>query len=163
MTLGNPDLIHGTGVVVLHFLRSITKNLAMGTELVYQASPQMPGGHMAFASLAGKYSTDEMTMALTAGNSGSIHASYYQKCSSNLQIGVELETNIKMEESVGSIGYEVDIAKGNFLLRGSVDSNMTVKSVVEKKLLPLPFTLALCSMINHRKNQFQFGCGLIIG
>jgi mitochondrial import receptor subunit TOM40 len=38
-----------------------------------------------------------------------------------------------------------------------------VKSVVEKKLAPLPFTLALCSLINHRKGSYQFGCGLIIG
>ena len=56
-----------------------------------------------------------------------------------------------------------DMGKGEFVLRGSVDSNFVVKSVIEKKLLPLPFTLALCSMLNHRKNQYQFGCGLIIG
>lgn len=67
------------------------------------------------------------------------------------------------QESSASIGYEFDIGKGNFLMRGSVDTNFIVKSVVEKKLLPLPFTLALCSLINHRKNSFQFGCGLIIG
>jgi mitochondrial import receptor subunit TOM40 len=161
--MGNPDLIHGSGVAVFHYLRSITRNLSLGAEFAYQASPQLPGGHIGVVSLAGRYATDDSSLALTVGNSGQLHASYYQKCSSNLQIGAEMETNFKMQESTASVGYEVDIAKGNFLLRGSVDSNFMVKSVIEKKLLPLPFTLALCSMINHRKNQYQFGCGLIIG
>lgn len=162
--MGNPDFIHGTGVGVLHYLRAVSKSLHVGAELAYQASPQLPGGHIAVVSLAARYSPNEdCSMAATFGNSGQLHASYYQKCSSNLQMGVELETNFKMQESTASIGYEVDIAKGNFLLRGSVDSNFVVKSVLEKKLLPLPFTLALCGMINQKKSQFQFGCGLIIG
>lgn len=163
MTLGNPDLINGTGVMVLHYLRAITRNLSLGSELAYQASPQLPGGHVAVLALAAKYATEDFTLAGTLGNAGSFHASFYQKCSDNLQVGVEMETNFKMQESTASLGYEFDLSKGGFLVRGSVDSNLTVKSVVEKKLLPLPFTLALCSMINHKKNQFQFGCGLIIG
>lgn len=163
LTLGNPDLIHGTGVVVLHYLRALSKNISLGSELAYQASPQLPGGHVAVLSVAGRYATDDFTLAGTIGNSGQFHTSFYQKCSENLQMGVELETNFKMQESVASIGYEVDIDKGNFLVRGSVDSNLLVKSVIEKRLTPLPFTLALCSMIDHRKSQFQFGCGLIIG
>lgn len=46
---------------------------------------------------------------------------------------------------------------------GSVDSNWTVGAVLEKKLQPLPFTFALSGMLNHNKNQFRLGCGLIIG
>ena len=150
-------------MAVLHYLRAITKQLSLGAELAYQASPQLPGGHIGVLSLAARYATPDSCLALTAGNSGSIHASYYQKCSDSLQMGAELETNFKMQESSASIGYEVDLGKGEFVVRGSVDTNLVVKSVVEKKLLPLPFTLALCSMINHRKGAYQFGCGLIIG
>lgn len=163
MTLGNPDLIHGSGVAVLHFLRALTRNLSVGAELAYQASPQLPGNHIAVLSLAAKYANDKSTMAMTAGLGGQVHASFYQRCNQNLQIGVELETNVKMQESVASIGYEMDMGQGNFLMRGSIDSSLVVKSTIEKKLYPLPFTLALCSMINHRKSQYQFGCGLIIG
>ena len=68
-----------------------------------------------------------------------------------------------MQESSASIAYEFDVGKGGFTLKGSVDTNYLVKSVMEKKLLPLPFTLALCSLINHKKGAYQFGCGLIIG
>ena len=148
---------------MFHFLRALNRNLSLGAELAYQCSPQVPGGHIAMLSLAGRYATDDFTLAGTLGNGGQLHASFYQRCSENLQIGVEMETSVRAQESVASVGYEVDLGKGGFLLRGSVDSNLIVKSVIEKRLLPLPFTLALCSMIDHRKSQFQFGCGLIIG
>ena len=36
LTLGNPDLIHGTGVAVLHYLRAVTKNISLGAEFAYQ-------------------------------------------------------------------------------------------------------------------------------
>ncbi len=163
-TLGNPDFVHGTGVAVMHYLQGITRSLSLGAELAYQSSPQIPGGRMAVISAALKYvPIEESVFAATFGSSGQIHASYYQKCSSNLQMGIDLETNLKLQDSTATIGYEVNIEKGNFILRGSLDSNLTVKAVVEKKLLPLPFTLALCSQINHKKNQNSFGCGLIIG
>lgn len=97
------------------------------------------------------------------GNGGQAHATFYQKCTENLSIGVEMETNFKVQESTASIGYEFDMPKGNFVMRGAVDTDFVVKAVLEKKLAPLPFTLALCSMMNHRKDSFQIGCGLIIG
>lgn len=163
LTLGNPDLIHGTGVAVFHYLRAVTKNVSLGAEFAYQASPQLPGGHIGVLGVMGRYQTDDMALTGQISNSGSLHATFYQKCSENLQIGVEMETNLKMQESSASLAYEFDVGKGGFVLRGSVDTNYTVKSVMEKKLLPLPFTLALCSLINHKKSSFQFGCGLIIG
>jgi len=163
LTLGNPDLIHGTGVAVLHYLRAVTKHISLGAEFAYQASPQIPGGHIGVLGVLGRYQTDDMALSGQISNSGSLHASFYQKCSENLQIGVEMETNFKMQESSASLGYEFDVGKGGFVLRGSVDTNYLVKSVMEKKLLPLPFTLALCSLINHKKGSYQFGCGLIIG
>lgn len=46
---------------------------------------------------------------------------------------------------------------------GSVDSNWTVAAVLEKKLQPLPFTLALSGVLNHAKPDFKLGCGLMIG
>ena len=163
LTLGNPDLVHGSGVGVLHYLRSITPWLAMGGELAYQASPQIPGNHVAVVSAAARISGDDFALAATLGNGGQAHATYYQKCSENLSIGVEMETNFKAQESTASIGYELDLPKANFVMRGSVDSDYIVKAVIEKKLMPLPFTLALCSLVHQKKNQYQFGVGLIIG
>ena len=43
LTLGNPDLVSGTGMGVAHYLQRVTKNLSLGAELAYQAAPQIPG------------------------------------------------------------------------------------------------------------------------
>ena len=41
LTLGNPDLIHSSGVGVLHYLRTVTPWLALGAELAYQVQTQV--------------------------------------------------------------------------------------------------------------------------
>lgn len=162
LTLGNIDLINGSGVAVSHYLQQVTKNLDLGTELVYQYGSQVPGGRIAVNSVAARYSGDNYTASGTLGGAG-IHLCYFQKATEQLQFGVELETSLRMQESVASMAYQIEIPKGNMVFRGTLDSNWTVGAVMEKKLMPLPFTLALSAMLNHPKNQFKLGCGFIIG
>lgn len=161
-TVANPDLIGGSGVVVLHYLQSVTAHLALGTELAYQKGAAIPGGEIAMLSAAARYTNENMTMSGTLGLTG-IHLCYYQKASKQLQVGVELEANSRMQESVASIGYQVDIPKSDVVFKGHIDSNWAVGAVLEKKLTPLPFTLALSGLMNHNKNQFRLGVGIIIG
>lgn len=162
MTVANPDLIAGSGVVVLHYLQAITPCLALGSELAYQRGSAIPGGEIALLSAAAKYATESYQMTGTIGVSG-VHLCYYQKASKQLQVGVELEANSRMQEAVASIGYQVDIPKSDVVFKGHVDSNWSVGAVLEKKLNPLPFTLALSGLMNHNKNQFRLGVGIIIG
>ena len=56
LTLGNFDIIGGSGVAVAHYIQQVSKKLALGTELAYQFGPQVPGGHIAVHSIAGRYS-----------------------------------------------------------------------------------------------------------
>jgi mitochondrial import receptor subunit TOM40 len=44
-----------------------------------------------------------------------------------------------------------------------IDSNWTVGAVLEKRLLPLPFTLGLSAFLNHVKPSYKFGIGLTVG
>jgi len=148
--------------MVGHYLQSVTPKLALGAELAYQYGPQVPGGEIAVLSLAGRYTAKDWVCSGTLGGAG-IHACYYQVASEQLQIGVEVETNFRMQESVAAIGYQIDLPKANLVFRGMVDSNWTVGAVLEKKLLPLPFTFMLSGMLNHNKNQCRFGCGLTLG
>jgi len=163
LTAGNPDLFSGTGMGIAHYLQNVTSSLALGAELAYQASPQIPGGHIGVLSCLARYSGPDFSLSGTIGNSGSLHACYYQKCSSDLSVGTELETNLRMGQSVGTVGYKVDIPRAGLVFKGSVNSDWEVKAVMEKKLLPIPFTLALCGIINHPKQSFQMGAGLIVG
>ncbi|KAG0718290.1 Mitochondrial import receptor subunit TOM40 1 [Chionoecetes opilio] len=201
LTLGNVDLVNGSGVAVTHYLQQVTKRLALGTELAYQYGPQVPGGHIAVHSVAGRYTGDSFTASGTLGGTG-VHLCYYQKATEQLQFGVELETSLRLQESVASMAYQLEIPKANTVFRvifaevlvmalealheeakplelevswlktklqvfggllGTLDTNWTVGAVMEKKLMPLPFTLALSAMLNHPKNQFRLGCGFIIG
>ncbi|NWI38392.1 TOM40 protein, partial [Picathartes gymnocephalus] len=53
LTLGNPDILMGSGILVAHYLQSITAHLALGAELVYH---RRPGEEGAVLALAGRYS-----------------------------------------------------------------------------------------------------------
>nr|CAD7438027.1 unnamed protein product [Timema bartmani] len=162
LTLGNPDIINESGVLVAHYLQSVTSKLALGAELAYQYGPTVPGGEIAVISAAARYTGADAIVSGTLGGAG-LHLCYYQKASDQLQLGVELETNFRMQESITSVGYQVDLPKGDLCFRGMIDSNWNVRAVLEKKLLPLPFSFALSGALNHNKNQFRLGCGLIIG
>ncbi len=115
LTLGNPDLFSGTGVALFHYLRSVTKELALGAEFVYQASPQIPGGHIGVLSVCGRYQNDDCALTGKIGNSGHLHTTFYQKCSDNLQVGVEMETNFKMEVRTALISFSWDISMSLFV------------------------------------------------
>ncbi|GJQ79374.1 hypothetical protein Trydic_g16233 [Trypoxylus dichotomus] len=162
VTVANPDIISGSGVVVLHYLQAVTPRLALGSELAYQKGQAIPGGEIALLSAAAKYTTENYQWSGTIGVSG-IHLCYYQKASKQLQLGVELEANHRMQEAVTSIGYQVDLPKSDVVFKGHIDSNWSVGAVLEKKLNPLPFTLALSGLMNHTKGQFRLGVGIIIG
>lgn len=64
-----------------------------------------------------RYSTENFQFSGTIGVSG-VHLCYYQRASSQLQVGVELEANPRMQESVASIGYQVDLPKSDVVFKG---------------------------------------------
>uniref|UniRef100_A0A3P9HBM9 Translocase of outer mitochondrial membrane 40 homolog (yeast) n=1 Tax=Oryzias latipes TaxID=8090 RepID=A0A3P9HBM9_ORYLA len=107
-------------------------------------------------------SGDNFVATLTVGGAGA-HATYYHKANEQLQVGVEFEASTRMEDTTTSFGYQLDLPKANLLFKGTVDSNWVVGATLEKKLVPLPLTLALGAFLNHRKNKFQCGVGVTIG
>ncbi|XP_018587663.1 mitochondrial import receptor subunit TOM40 homolog [Scleropages formosus] len=159
VTLGNPDLLVGSGILVAHYLQSITPSLALGGELVYHRRPGEEGSVM---SLVGRYTGNNFIATLTVGGAGA-HASYYHKANDQLQVGVEFEASTRMQDTSVSFGYQLDLPKANLLFKGSLDSNWVVGATLEKKLVPLPLSLALGAFLNHRKNKFQCGFGITIG
>ncbi|KAG7276218.1 hypothetical protein CRUP_004809, partial [Coryphaenoides rupestris] len=138
---------------------SITPALALGGELVYH---RRPGEEGVVTSLMGRYTGDNYVATLTLGGAGA-HATYYHKANNQLQLGVEFEGNTRTQETATSIGYQVDLPDANLLFKGTVDTNWMVGATLEKKLLPLPLTLALGAFLNHRKHKFQCGFSVTIG
>ncbi|XP_030378996.1 mitochondrial import receptor subunit TOM40 homolog 1 [Scaptodrosophila lebanonensis] len=162
ITLGNPSIFTNSGVIVGQYLQSVTQRVALGAELAYQYGPNVPGRQIAIVSAVGRYSNGDSVWSGSLGPSG-LHLCYYQKASDQLQIGVEVETSLRMQESVATIAYQIDLPKADLVFRGSVDSNWHISGVLEKRLQPLPFSFALSGRMNHVKNNFRLGCGLMIG
>ncbi|EEB15411.1 mitochondrial import receptor subunit TOM40, putative [Pediculus humanus corporis] len=161
-TVANLDIVNESGLVVAHYLRSVSKKVALGAELAYQFGPHVPGNEIALLSLAGRYDGAESAFSGTIG-AHALHLCFYQKASEQLQLGCELETNFRMGESTATIGYQIDLPKVDLVFRGMIDSNWNVGGVLEKKLGPLPFTFSLSGMVNHYKQNFRLGCGFVIG
>lgn len=164
LTFGNPDVLNGSGVIVGQYLHSVTKRLAIGTELLYQYGPNVPGYQIAVHTLAGRYAGDnyQVSTSLTP-MAGGLHVCYYQKANESLQIGVELEGSLRTQECTATLGYQLELPKANLTFRGQFDSNWCVGAVMEKKLPPLPFTFALSGFANHVKGAYRIGVGLIVG
>lgn len=162
MAVGKPDFNEKSAVFVGHYLQSVTKRLALGTELVYQSGARVMGGEIAITSAAARYTMDDSEVSATL-STANFHLCYFKQCSEQLQVVAEMDTSFRGMESVGTVGYQVNIPKADLIFRGMVDSNWNIGAVLEKKLQPLPFTFALSGMANQAKQQFKFGCGLIIG
>ncbi|XP_044128817.1 mitochondrial import receptor subunit TOM40B [Bufo gargarizans] len=159
LTLGNPDIINQSVILVTHFLQSITPRLVLGGELVYH---QRMGEEGAILTLAGKYSAQNWVATLNIGYGGA-HASYYHRANQQIQVGVEFEANTRLQETSFAFGYHLNIPKANLVFKGSVDSSWCVGGVLEKKLPPLPVTLALGAFMNHWKNKFHCGFSIMVG
>uniref|UniRef100_A0A3Q2I9Z0 Translocase of outer mitochondrial membrane 40 n=1 Tax=Equus caballus TaxID=9796 RepID=A0A3Q2I9Z0_HORSE len=114
VTLGNPDVLVGSGVLVAHYLQSITPCLGLGGELVYHRRPGEEGTVM---SLAGKYTLNNWLATITLGQAG-MHATYYHKASDQLQVGVEFEASTRMQDTSVSFGYQLDLPKAHLLFKG---------------------------------------------
>lgn len=117
ITLGNPSIFTNSGVIVGQYLQSVTQRMALGAEVAYQYGPNVPGRQIAIVSALGRYSHGDSIWSGTLGPSG-LHLCYYQKASEQLQIGVEVETSLRMQESVATIAYQIDLPKADLVFRG---------------------------------------------
>ncbi|XP_006115255.2 mitochondrial import receptor subunit TOM40B isoform X1 [Pelodiscus sinensis] len=159
LTLGNPDVLSQSVIVVAHFLQSVTSRLVLGGEMVYH---RRPGEEGAIVTLAGKYTALKWVATLNVGYGGA-HASYYHKANEQVQVGVEFEANTRLQDTSFAFGYQLSLAPANMVFRGFLDSNWCVGGILEKKLPPLPVTLALGAFLNHWKNRFHCGFSVIVG
>ena len=166
-TLGNLDIINSAGILVTQYLQKVTSRLTLGTELVCQYGPQVPGGEFTALSLATKLTGDKWTLS---GNIsplvGGVHFCYHHKVAEELELGAEIETSLAQKESVCRLAYQLEVPEVAITFRGSVDTNWGIEATMEKKLQPFQFTFALSGMANlasFQKPQYRFGIGLIIG
>ncbi|XP_046473783.1 mitochondrial import receptor subunit TOM40 homolog 2 [Neodiprion pinetum] len=162
LTLANPHFAKQHGTLVLHYLQSITSRIALGAEVACHRGLGIPGGQQTIMSAAFRYSTGYTTLSATLGEAG-LHVCYHRKNSQQLQMGVEMELNMRTHESIATVLYQFDLPQADLIFRASVNSETTVAAVLEKRLFPIPASLVMSGMLNHTKQQFRVGLGLNIG
>ncbi|XP_065565669.1 mitochondrial import receptor subunit TOM40 homolog 1-like isoform X2 [Artemia franciscana] len=157
------NIIHGWNNIKMRLVSQVQQNKFVATQFSteYKSNDYSTAITVANPDVVnGSAPTTESCFTIGLNN---IHLSHYKKCSEQLQIGVEMETRIPAQESVATIGYQVDLPKINLTARGMVDTNWNVGIALERKLVPLPFTFILSGRLNHVENKFQLGCGLMVG
>lgn len=162
-TAVNTDIVQNTGILIGQYLQRVTKNLDLGTEMIFQYGKSVPNGRMAFYSLGWRYFGKQWQFSGALNPMGSLHLFYHHQSTSPIQFGVEFESNLRTQESQTTFSYQVDLNKANVTFKGMVDSNWTAGAVMEKRLMPLPFTFVLSGFLNHVKPSYKFGIGLTIG
>ncbi|CAD6215941.1 GSCOCG00004243001-RA-CDS [Cotesia congregata] len=161
--VADPDVLKHSGTFVLQYLQALTSRVTLGTEIAMHRSRYVPGGQQSLMTFAARYSSGARTAAATFGQAG-LHLSYHHRASQQLQLGVELESNLRTLDSTATLIYELNIPHADMIFRGLVNTETTIGVVFEKKLYPMPETsLVLSGMLNHRKQQLRVGIGLNIG
>ncbi|KAK3584110.1 hypothetical protein CHS0354_021174 [Potamilus streckersoni] len=119
IALANPDIVNESGLVVGQYLQRVTSNFDLGAEAFYQYGSQVPGGELSLFSIAARLKGQKWQLS---GNispaAGGLHACYYHKINDQLQVGAELETSLRLQESVGTIGYQLEIPSAAVTFRG---------------------------------------------
>lgn len=167
----NPSPIDGSGIYIGSYLQSLTKNLALGLETIYQKSPEgseisstyllkytggpLPPPGPVTIPLAGQLTPPQNgaaagTWIATAQFQpiGLLQASYYHKLSSQVEVAADLQLIAApmKRDAVASIGAKWDLRMASF--KAQLDSGGRVSAMLEQRFAP-NFAFVLTGEIDH--------------
>ncbi|KAJ1915537.1 translocase of outer mitochondrial membrane [Mycoemilia scoparia] len=156
----NPSPVDGTGIYVFGHLQSISKKLAVGSELMIQKP--MPGVQETATSLMARYQPDiNSAFVLQSQGTNVVTASYWQKINAKCEAGTELQIiNIPSQgrrEALCTVGAKYDFTAAT--IRASADNMGKVSMLLEEKIAP-GFSFLVSGELDHLKGENKFGVGL---
>ncbi|KAF7304895.1 ATP-bind-3 domain-containing protein [Mycena kentingensis (nom. inval.)] len=157
----NPSPTDGTGIYVGSYLQSLTKNLALGAEGIYQ-HPTPGVSELALSYLAKLTSTDKSWIATAQTQGlGVLQATYWQKLSEKVEVAADLQLIAlpTRREAITTIGAKYDLRLSTF--RAQMDSTGKVAALLEQRFTPT-FAFLLAGEIDHFKNATKVGVGVMI-
>jgi mitochondrial import receptor subunit TOM40 len=162
ITLVDPNLLKLEGILVLHYLQAITSRITLGFEFAYNTISSCTEGSRTHIAGAFRYSTGFRTLSTTIGQAG-VRICYHHKQSPQLQMGIEIQTNLIKNMSRCKILYQLNVPQADLIFRGFVDTDWKIGGVFEKKLYPIPeASLALSGILDHIEQSVRVGIGLNI-
>ncbi|EIM90027.1 uncharacterized protein STEHIDRAFT_51290 [Stereum hirsutum FP-91666 SS1] len=157
----NPSPLDLNGIYVGSYLQSISKNLALGFETIYQRqAPQQTDFTTQYvAKLTG---TDKDWIATaTVQPAGMMLATYWHKLSEKVDAAAELQVIAApaRRDAIATLGAKYDLRMSTF--RAQVDSTGKVSALLEQRFAPT-FTFTVAGEIDHFKNAAKVGVGVSI-
>lgn len=153
----NPSVSTGTGILAASYLQSITKNLALGSEVVVQRpSPEMEDSAMSYVV---KYATPQSTFVAQLHDKSVLEASYFRKISDTAEFAANLQAVAAPgnRDAICTLGAKFEFKQAT--MRTQIDTTGRVATFLEERIAP-PLTLLLSADLDHFKGQSRFGLGV---
>jgi len=137
--------------------------LALGTELVWQRTREMPEDMSLNYAL--KYSGKDWIGTCQYQGRGILQATYWQKMADRIDAAADLAIVPDMTrpggppKAVATAGVRYDLRAANF--RGQVDSTGKVAALLEHRITPL-FSFLVGGEVDHWKNTSRWGIGITL-
>lgn len=146
----NPSPRDLTGIYVGSYLQSVTKNLAVGVETLYQR-PTPQQGEASTSYLAKLTGTDRSWIATAQLQpSGVLTATYWQKLSEKVEVAADVQVLAapQRRDAIATLGAKYDFRVATF--RAQVDSTGKVSALLEQRFVPA-FAFLVAGEIDHFK------------
>lgn len=157
----NPWPVDLTGIYMGSYLQSLTKNLALGVETLYQR-PSPEEGELSTSYLA-KYTSNDKSWIATAQlqTAGIMQATYWQKLSEKVEVAADLQVIAApaRRDAIATLGAKYDLRLATF--RAQLDSTGKVAALLEQRFTP-NFAFLVSGEIDHFKNAAKVGVGVMI-
>ena len=150
----NPGVVDGTGVFMASYLQSLTKRLAIGTEVIWQRpSPDMEEANMSYsAKYVGGQDRDWVATAQLMGGQGVLQGTYWQRLSDKVEAGAEITVaphpSPKERKASATLAAKYDFRLAT--LRAQLDSTGKVSAFLEQRFTPA-FAFLVTGEIDHWK------------
>ncbi|CAK42188.1 mitochondrial import receptor subunit tom40 [Aspergillus awamori] len=162
----NPSYLEGglTGIFVGSYLQSVTPNLALGFEAIWQRQAMNSRPESAL-SYGARYKTADWIASAQLQAQGVITASYWKKLSERVEAGVDMNLQFApnaaaalmggpSRDGTTAIGAKYDFRASTF--RAQVDSTGKVSCLLEKRIA-MPIALTFAGEIDQAKQTAKLG------
>jgi mitochondrial import receptor subunit TOM40 len=157
----NPSPLDGSGIYVGSYLQSVTKNLALGIETLYQraALDQAEASSSYLAKLTG--SEGKWIATAQFQPIGVLQATYWHKLSEKVEAAADLQVIAApmRRDAIATLGAKYDLRMSTF--RAQLDSTGKVSALLEQRFAP-SFAFTVAGEIDHFKNAAKVGVGVMI-
>ncbi|PQE13907.1 eukaryotic porin protein [Rutstroemia sp. NJR-2017a BBW] len=168
----NPSMLDGglTGVFIGQYLQSVTPNLSLGLEAIWQRAAMSQGPDTA-VSYCAKYKGSDWIASAQLQAQGAVNTSFWRRLTDKVEAGVDLNLQFvgmsgagmmsgpPRKEGITTVGAKYDFRMSTF--RAQVDSTGKLSCLLEKRVAP-PVQLTFAAEMDHFKQAAKIGLSVSI-